>query len=532
MSKSNSTYDFVVIGGGAAGSAVAGLLAERSTSSVLVLEAGPSDKGVFHEMPGAVIKVMGKVWGYAAEADENLGGRAIPVPQGKVLGGGSAVNGMIYIRGQKEDYDGWAQDLGCTDWGYDQVLPYFKKAEKNDALSGEYHGTEGHLSVSENRNRHPLMQAFVRAGQEVGLPYTTDFNGADQKGVGFYQTTTKRGERASASQAYLRDTKPGSNLTVETEAKVKRIVIENGVATGVEYWQNGKLKTASAKREVVLSAGAIGSPQLLMLSGVGPAEELARHDIPVHQDLPVGQNYHDHLCVSIHVSLKEPISMFGEEKGHKGVKHAAEWKAFKSGILSSNILEAGAFFNTNDEGTPDVQIHAMPVLLETNGIYPEMEQHGMTLKVGQLRPKSRGTVTLRSSDPEDLPVITGNYFHEQEDVDCTVRGLRQTMEFFEAPSLKEHVKDVIWPTAETMASDVEIEKYVRSNVATVFHPVGTCKMGTDPAHSVVDLSLRVWGIERLRVVDASVMPSIPSGNTNGPTNMIAERAADFIMGNH
>jgi choline dehydrogenase len=316
-----------------------------------------------------------------------------------------------------------------------------------------------------------------------------------------------------------------------TEAKVKRIVVENGTATGVEFTHGGTSRKVTAKREVVLSAGAIGSPKILMLSGIGPAEDLKRHGITVHQDLPVGKNHHDHLCVSIHATLKKAISLFGQEKGLKGVMHGAQWLAFKTGILASNILEGGAFFDSQGDGRPDVQIHAMPVLLETSGIFPEMAQHGMTLKSGQLRPTSRGSLTLRSSNPDDLPVITGNYLQTQEDVDCQIRGLLKTLEFFKMPSLKEHIKEIIWPSPEALSTKEGIEKYVRGNAATVFHPVGTCKMGRDPATSVVDLNLRVWGIERLRVVDASVMPSIPSGNTNAPTIMVAERAADLIMGN-
>jgi choline dehydrogenase len=525
-------YDYIIIGGGSAGCALAGILLRRSSARVAIIEAGPRDTDPFLHMPGALPKAFRHTWGYRAEPDEAVAGRAMPVQQGFVLGGSSSVNGLIYIRGQAEDFDGWASDHGCAGWGYADLLPYFKRCERNESLSEPFHGTRGLLPVGDGRHRHPLMAAFVRAGQEMGLPFRADFNGDSQQGVGFYQLTARGGKRASAFRSYLGDLAGNPNLRIITGALVRCILIENGRATGVEYEHGGTVATARASAEVILAAGAIGSPKVLMLSGIGPSEDLRRHDIPTIAELPVGSNYQDHICVSVHAKLRESShGLLGEDKGLNSVRHGAQWLAFKTGLLTSNILEAGAFVDTLGGDRPDVQVHAMPVIVERDPALLHLtRQNGMTLKMSQLRPESRGSVTLASADPRHLPRLRANYLHDRRDVECQIRGLRLGFEMFRAPSLNREVEAILSPHAETLDDPEQLERFVRANVNTGFHPVGTCRMGSDPAGAVVDTALRVWGVEGLRVADSSIFPTIPSGNTNAASIMVGERCADLILG--
>ncbi|MGP5569947.1 GMC family oxidoreductase [Pseudomonas helleri] len=534
---SNNTYDYIIVGAGSAGCVIAARLMQTTDAKVLLLEAGGSDENLFVRMPAGVAKVIPtKTWDYTTEPDPQTANRRMTIAQGKILGGSSSVNGMIYIRGQRQDYDAWATDYGCHGWGYDDLLPWFKKAEGNESLSDVFHGSKGPLPVSENRYRHPLSMAFVRAGQEMGLPYVNDFNGASQEGVGYYQTTTRNGSRASTAQTYLKSVRDNPNLQVITNALVHRVLIEDAAATGVAFSVNdGTELIAYARREVIVSSGANGSPKVLMLSGIGPAEHLNALGIKVVADLPVGQNLHDHLHLSINASLKRPSSLYGQDKGLKAILNGVQWLAFKSGVVTSNILEGAAFIDTTGSGRPDVQVHFLPVLDtwdDPDGL-GKGQTHGITLKVGHLQPKSRGRVLLRSTDPRDLPIIEGNLLHHPDDVAGQVRAVKAGLKLLQAPSLQSQIKSIFSPHQssqhEALDDDARLEEFVRKTCKTVYHPVGSCRMGQDPLTSVVDLTLRVHGIKNLRVIDCSIFPLIPSGNTNAPTIAVAERAVDLLL---
>jgi choline dehydrogenase len=357
-------YDYIVIGAGSAGCVVAARLIQEKAGSVLLLEAGGKDSSPFHTIPATVVKVFQqKSWPYMTVPQKHCNDREMIVAQGKVLGGGSSVNGMIYIRGQQEDYDAWARDWGCSGWAYQDVLPYFRKSEANESLGDDYHGQDGVLPVSENRYRHPMTMAFVRAGQEMGLPYVNDFNGASQEGVGFYQTTTHNGARASTSRTFLKSVQGNEHLTVVTDALTHRIALQDQRATGVVFSVgDGEPITASARKEVILSAGAFGSPKVLMLSGIGPNEHLSGLGIETLVDLPVGKNFHDHLHLSLNATTHAHNSLLGEDKGLRGAKHMLHWLMHRGGLLTSNILEGGGFVDTQETGRPDIQFMFLPVL--------------------------------------------------------------------------------------------------------------------------------------------------------------------------
>lgn len=531
----NDRFDYIVVGAGSAGCVVAARLVQQQAGRVLLLEAGGKDSSPFHHIPATVLKVFQqKSWPYMTEPQPHAANRSLIIAQGKVLGGGSSVNGMIYIRGQHKDYDGWQNEWGCDGWSYADVLPYFRRAERNESLGGAFHGQDGPLPVSENRYRHPLTLAMIRAGQEIGLPYVTDFNGASQAGIGFYQTTTHNGARASTARTYLKSVRDHRLLKVVTGALVHRVVVEQGRAIGVEYSEDGQQPVrVLASKEVVVSAGTLGSPKVLMLSGIGPADQLAALGIPQVADLPVGRNFHDHLHVSVNATVTTGNSLLGEDKGLKGIGHLAQWLAFRSGLMTSNILEGGAFLDTQRTGRPDVQFHLLPVLDNfdnTPGEKPPASEHGLTVKVGHLQPRSRGQVVLRSRDPADLVKIHANFLADPADLDGQVRAVQAGLKLLGAPALKGIVKQVIAPEALDRRDTDALREFVRRNIKTVYHPAGTCRMGTDPATSVTDLSLRVHGVANLRVIDCSICPQVPSGNTNAPSIMIGERGADFILG--
>lgn len=531
---SDNQYDYIVIGAGSAGCVVAAGLIKRTQARVLLLEAGGNDNHLFIKMPAGVAKIIAKkTWPYETEPEPHANQRRMMVAQGKVIGGSSSVNGMIYLRGHREDYDAWADKFGCTGWSYSDVLPYFRRAESNESLSDRYHGTRGMLPVSENRYRHPLSMAFVRAGQELNLPYKNDFNGENQKGVGFYQTTTYRGERASTSQTYLKSVRASPNLKVITQALVHRILIEGNRATGVIFSVGDRQEQrAYARTEVILSAGAIGSPKVLMLSGIGPSEHLNSLGIRPVADLPVGKNFHDHLHMSINATTRDPITLFGADTGLRAIRHGAEWLAFRSGVISSNVLEGAAFIDSKRDGRPDVQIHFLPILDGWDDVpgEPLPQVHGLTLKVGYLQPEARGEVLLNSADPRDRVKLHANYLGHPEDLAASVRAVRAGLEFLQTEAMKPLVKEILMPSADYLKDQQSLEAFVRNFCKTVYHPVGTCRMGSDPQTSVTDLQLRVHGIAGLRVVDCSVFPRLPSGNTNAPTIMVAEKAVDLILG--
>ncbi len=528
-------YDYIVVGAGSAGCVIAARLIQNNAGSVLVLEAGSMDTSPFHTIPGAVMKVFQKKsWPYMTTPQPHANNRAILLAQGKVLGGGSSVNGMIYIRGQKADYDDWATQWGCKGWAYTDLLPYFKKAEANESLGNAYHGQHGPLPISDNRYRHPLTMAFIRAGQEMGLNYTTDFNGADQQGIGFYQTNTYRGARASTAQTYLKSVTTDTRLTVFTDALTHQVVIENKKAVGIIYSiQGGQAVTVKARKEIIISAGAIASPKILMLSGIGPREHLDSLGIPIIADLPVGKNFHDHLHLSLNATIRLPISLYGEDKGLKPLKHMLQWKLFRTGLLTSNVLEGGAFIDTQHTGRPDIQFHFLPMIDSfdnTPGEKPKADGHGLTVKVGHVRPKSRGTIMLNSKNPHDLPRIDPNYLGHPEDVESQIRAVQTGLKILACPALKELAIKVTEPENIDINDIKGLENYVRKNVKTVYHPAGSCCMGANTSTSVVDLDLRVHGIDGLRVIDMSVCPQVTSGNTNAVAIMMGERGADLLLG--
>lgn len=523
------THDYIVVGAGSAGCVIAHRLV-KAGHSVLALEAGPTDAIKFVRMPAAFVRVIGteRSWMYQSEPQPHANGRRMFVPQGRMTGGGSSLNAMVYIRGAAADYDDWAR-AGATGWAWQDVLPAFTRAENNMRFAGPLHGSDGPLRVSDTKFRHPLSLAFLKGAQEIGLAYNDDFNGARQEGVGFYQTTTVDGTRGSTAATYLAAVRDDPKLTLVNGAHVLRVTFEGTRATGVVVrLPGGQTKTIGARREVVLSAGALATPKLLEVSGIGAAERLRAIGVPVVHDAPeVGENFQDHLEIIAHGRCREPISLLGQDKGLAALKHGLQWELFKTGLLTSNVVECGGFVDTLGSGRPDVQFHVLPVLVgDVDRPMPEV--HGISIDPCFLRPKSRGRVHAQSPDAMQPAVFDGGYLSAQEDVDTLVRGLKLARRILRAPAMRKVVAEELYPSAKDELSDAELAQFVRQYAKTVYHPVGTCRMGSD-ARAVVDPQLRVRGVQGLRVCDASVMPTIVSGNTNAPTIMIAERGAEFML---
>lgn len=523
-------FDYIVVGGGSSGCVMANRLSEDSGARVLLIESGRRDTDRWIGIPATFFKIIQKgrdIVAYVGEPSERLNGRPSIVLQGHVIGGGSSVNAMLYVRGQSEDYDGWAQD-GNRGWSFSDVLPVFRDLENNMEISGEYHGTSGELHVSETGFHHPLSRAFIRAAQEVGIPYNPDFNGSVQEGVGFYQTTTHDGRRWSAAQAFLRQAEKRSNLKILTETRVARVTFTGNRATGVEL-ENGTRYEAGG--EVVLCAGAIETPRLLQLSGVGAADHLRQHGISVVSDLPgVGQNYQDHIETTVQGETVDPVSIYGEDKGFRAVRHMLQYLTTRTGLLTSNVVECGGFIDVSDAGLPDLQFHVLPFMVGWADRAP-VEKHGIAIGPCFLRPKSRGSVKLRSANPKDPALFDAGTFSDPDDLEVLVRGVLKGIEILEAPSLARLVKRRALPEPGVEKDPAKLRDFIRQTAKTVFHPAGTAKMGPDTDRmSVVDSELRVKGTRGLRVADASVMPRLISGNTNAPTMMIAERASRFITG--
>lgn len=529
MATSVETFEYIVIGGGAAGCATAGRLASAGRK-VLLLESGADDNTPYIHIPGAFIRLFTseRVSLYQMNAQRGSGGRVLNVPQANTLGGGSSVNAMVYVRGTPEDYDTW-RDLGCEGWGWNDVLPYFIKTETNETFSGPLHGTEGPLRIGSLQYGFPSSKAFVKAGQEVGLPYNADFNGARQDGVGFFQVTACDGTRSSAATSFLRKLPGAETVTVRTRSQVQRILIEGDRATGVIYRDaGGKNITVRAEDEVILSAGALQSPKLLMLSGIGPAEQLSRHGIQVLQDMPeVGANLQNHCEIPLHFRLREPISLIGQDKGLNAVRHWLQYKLFNSGLLRTTVAEAGAFVDTLQTGRPDIQLYMIPSLLGSPE-WPAPDGHGVTICVCLLRPESRGKIALKSAKPSDTILYDGGTLEHQADVDALMRGVREARRVAAAPSLQRICSEEIYCSPEGGADSKDEEHFVRKYVRPISHVSGTCRMGSDP-NAVVDPSLRLKGFKGIRVADASVMPRVVSGNTNAASMLIGERCADFIL---
>jgi choline dehydrogenase len=449
-------------------------------------------------------------------------------PRGKVLGGSSSINGLIYIRGQPDDYDRWAA-LGNTGWGWRDVLPYFIKSEANQRGADAYHGANGPLAVSDIGKPHQLMEAFIRGAGEIGIPRNDDFNGAKQEGVGYYQLTTHNGWRCSAAVAYLKPARRRANLRVETDARATQILFEGRRAVGVAYEQGGHQRQVRAANEVLLAAGALQSPQLLQLSGVGPAPLLQRHGIPVLADVPgVGENLQDHLQLRVMYQCTKPITTNDDLRSiWRQMKMGLQWLLFRSGPLAIGINQGGLFTRALRESkTPDIQFHFGTLTADLAGGKPH-DFPGFTMSVCQLRPTSRGTVTIRSRDAHQPPAMQPNYLSTELDCATAVAGIRVARAIAAAPAMAEYIVDEYRP-GPAAQSDAELLDFARNYGATIFHPAGTCKMGDD-ALAVVDSRLRVRGIDGLRVVDGSIMPTLVSGNTNAPIIMIAEKAADMIV---
>jgi choline dehydrogenase len=524
-------FDYVIVGAGSAGCVLANRLSADGKHSVLLLEAGPKDSNIWIHVPvgyGKLFKEKAVNWMYQTEPEPGLNGRQVFQPRGKVLGGSSSINGLLYVRGQHEDYDRWRQ-RGNAGWGYEDVLPYFKKAESQQRGEDQYHGAGGPLPVSDWRHYDPLSEAFVKAAGEAGILFNADFNGAKQEGAGFFQTTTRRGRRASSAFSYLRPAKNRGNLRIETDALAQRIIFEGRRARSVEYKQRGQLRSVRARREILVSSGAYNSPQLLQLSGVGPADLLKSHGIEVVLDAQgVGNDLQDHLQVRIVTRCPQRITLNDVVNNPvRRVLAGMQWAALRRGPLTIAAGTSGAFFKTNRRlASPDIQIHFIPFSTDKMGekLHPFS---GFTASVCQLRPESRGTLRIKSADPAQPPEIRINYLATETDRRAFIDGMRILRGILAKPALKQYVTEEVYPGAKVVSDD-DILAFCRQTGSTVYHPTSTCRMGNDPL-AVVDQRLRVRGIEGLRVVDASVMPDLMSGNTNAPTIMIAEKASDMIL---
>ena len=535
------TFDYIIVGAGSSGCVLANRLSADSAVSVLLLEAGGPDTKFELQIPAAYSKLNGTTvdWGFWTEPQTVLNNRRMYQPRGKTLGGCSSINAMAYVRGNRLDYDDWA-GLGNAGWGYDDVLPYFKRSEHNEQFEqfdARYHGTDGLLNVTFAQYRTALADAFLDACQQTGICRNHDYNGAEQDGAGFLQFTIKNGKRHSAATAFLKPVMHRLNLTVITRAYTKQVLLTNDRATGVEF-MTGKntVQTATARREVILSAGSFQSPQLLMLSGIGPADALHRAGIALKKELPgVGQNLQDHLFTGVSsLSSQRGVSSNFHLKPFNQLKGLGSWLLNKTGPMTASPLEAVAFIKTEPEqDRPNLQFHFAPVHMGDNyqadmydlTTWPTTD--GYIVLPTLLKPKSRGYVTLRSANPIEAPLIQPNYLTHEEDRRVLIRGVRQALAIKQADAFGPFRERIQTPADSS--SDDTIWQHILQQLETVYHPVGTCKMGTDEM-AVVDADLRVRGIDGLRVIDASVMPTIVSGNTNAPTIMIGERGADLVLG--
>jgi choline dehydrogenase len=530
-------FDYIIVGGGSAGCAVASRLVAEHNARVLLIEAGPRKTSRILAMPAGYMKFLARdtyLTMHKTVPQPQLEGRAPIVPQAKVLGGGSAVNAMVYIRGQAEDFDAWNEAMGGAGWSYRDLLPHFIKQEGNDHLGKPYHGVDGPLKVSHLGQHSAMSRAFVQALQEKGVPYNPDFNGARQAGVGFMQHTIdwQARRRCNAVDAFLQPVLSNPRLTLLANTVATRISIENGRATGVEVKGGSGPETFHADTEVILAAGTYMTPKLLMLSGIGPAEELSRHDIAVKVDLPgVGRNLQDHHEVPIVATTTGAFGYFGQDRGLAMLSHGLQYMLFRSGAVTTTGVEACAFIDPDGSDRPTIQLYCVPTVYldrDVSGVEPA---HGVTLNTCLLRPKARGSIRLASADPFAAPQVDPQFFGDPDDLRLSVAGLRYAREVLASSPVREMVEREIFPGPD-VSSDETLAAHCRRTVKTNYHPVGTCRMGReDDEHAVVTPDLRTRGIAGLRIVDASIMPAIPSGNTNAPVLAIADKAVDLMTDN-
>ena len=529
----NHSFDYIIVGAGSAGCVLANRLSEDSSNKVLLLETGGSDKSIFIKMPTALSIPMNTdkfAWQFHTQPEPHLDNREMHCPRGKVLGGSSSINGMVYVRGHAKDFDEWQQH-GANGWDYQACLPYFKKAESFYLGENAHRGGKGPLGVNNGNNmENPLYTAFIEAGAEAGYSTTNDYNSAQQEGFGPMHMTVKNGVRSSASREYLDPIKHRSNLTIVTGALAQRVILDGKKATGVEYKLNGAVKTAQASKEVILSAGSIGSPHLLQLSGIGNTQALEKAGVEVKHHLPgVGQNLQDHLEFYFQYKCKQPITLNGKlglfSKGLIGAK----WLLTRKGLGSTNHFESCAFIRSKPGVEwPDIQYHFLPAAMRYDG-RSAFAGHGFQVHVGHNKPKSRGSVTIASADPTQPPKIVFNYLEHQDDIEGFRACVRLTREIIEQPAFDDFRGEEIQP-GQQVQTDEQIDAFVRQAVESAYHPSCSCKMGEDDM-AVVNSNTQVHGMQSLRVVDSSIFPTIPNGNLNAPTIMVAEKAADIILGN-